>query len=62
MKKPVDDKEEIDYAKLMEPKKDRRRRHFSLVVISLTAFIFSLSFSIVLTSAKPYLDEVIHFT
>lgn len=48
----------IDYAKMMESKAVRRRRFFSLGVVSYTAFIFNLSFSIVLTSAKPYLDEM----
>ncbi len=45
-----------DYAKLMEPAKVRKRRYFSLGVICFTAFILALSISIVMTSAKPYLD------
>jgi hypothetical protein len=48
----------IDYAKMTEKKSVRRRRFFSLGVVSFTAFIFNLSFSIILTSAKPYLDKV----
>nr|CAH0106327.1 unnamed protein product [Daphnia galeata] len=36
----------------------RRRCFFSLGVVSFTAFIFNLSFSIILTSAKPYLDKM----
>ena len=36
----------------------RRKRYISLGVVSYTAFIFNLSFSIILTSAKPYLDKV----
>ena len=48
----------IDYAKMTEKPSIRRRRFFSLGVVSFTAFIFNLSFSIILTSAKPYLDKV----
>ncbi|XP_046453599.1 major facilitator superfamily domain-containing protein 8-like isoform X2 [Daphnia pulex] len=40
----------------MEPAKVRKRRYFSLGVICFTAFILALSISIVMTSAKPYLD------
>lgn len=40
----------------MEPAKVRKRRYFSLAVICFTAFILALSISIVMTSAKPYLD------
>lgn len=49
-------KEGLDYAKLMEPAKVRKRRYFSLAVVCFTAFILALSVSIVMTSAKPYLD------
>lgn len=48
----------IDYAKMTERPATRRRRFFSLGVVSFTAFIFNLSFSIILTSAKPYLDKM----
>jgi hypothetical protein len=40
----------------MEPAKVRKWRYFSLAVICFTAFILALSISIVMTSAKPYLD------
>ncbi|EFX78858.1 hypothetical protein DAPPUDRAFT_305114 [Daphnia pulex] len=43
---------------MTEKKSVRRRRFFSLGVVSFTAFIFNLSFSIILTSAKPYLDKM----
>jgi hypothetical protein len=52
----ADEKPLSDYAKLMEPAKVRKRRYFSLAVICFTAFILALSISIVMTSAKPYLD------
>ncbi len=51
----------IDYAKMMEKPSVRRKRFLSLGVVSYTAFIFNLSFSIILTSAKPYLDKVFIF-
>ena len=50
--------DEVDYAKQVEPASERKRRYFSLAVITFTAFTFNLSFSIILTSAKPYLDQV----
>ena len=50
--------DEVDYAKHVEPSNERKQRHFSLAVITFTAFTFNLSFSIILTSAKPYLDQV----
>ncbi|KZS08980.1 Major facilitator superfamily domain-containing protein 8 [Daphnia magna] len=52
------DVDEVDYAKDVEPAAERRRRYFSLAIITLTAFTFNLSFSIILTSAKPYLDQM----
>lgn len=55
------DVDEVDYAKDVEPAAERRRRYFSLAIITLTAFTFNLSFSIILTSAKPYLDQVHQF-
>lgn len=54
-------KEGLDYAKLMEPAKVRKRRYFSLAVVCFTAFILALSVSIVMTSAKPYLDLLSSF-
>lgn len=54
----VEDDGEVDYSTLMETKADRRRRRFSLAVICFTSFTFTFSYSIILTSAKPYLDEV----
>jgi hypothetical protein len=53
--------DEVDYAKQVEPEIERKRRYFSLAIITFTAFTFNLSFSIILTSAKPYLDQV-HFS
>lgn len=53
-----DGTDEVDYAKQVEPAHERKRRYFSLAVITLTAFTFNLSFSIILISAKPYLDLV----
>jgi ceroid-lipofuscinosis MFS transporter 7 len=50
--------DEVDYAKQVEPEIERKRRYFSLAIITFTAFTFNLSFSIILTSAKPYLDQV----
>lgn len=50
--------EVVDYAKLMEPDKVRKRRYFSIGIICFTAAIYALSISIVVTSAKPYLDEL----
>ncbi|XP_057380716.1 major facilitator superfamily domain-containing protein 8-like [Daphnia carinata] len=50
--------DEVDYAKDVEPAVERRQRYFSLAIITLTAFTFNLSFSIILTSAKPYLDQM----
>lgn len=50
--------DEVDYAKQVEPPSERKQRYFSLAVITFTAFTFNLSFSIILTSAKPYLDQV----
>lgn len=47
-----------DYSKLMESRAARKRRHFSIGVICFTAFILVLSMSVVMTSAKPYLDLV----
>ena len=59
--KPQDDGV-IDYAALMEPKKMRRKRYASLIIINVTAFMNIFSYSIILTSAKPYLDAVIPFS
>ena len=53
------DLDEVDYAKQVEPEIERKSRYFSLAVITFTAFTFNLSFSIILTSAKPYLDQVL---
>ncbi|EFX78855.1 hypothetical protein DAPPUDRAFT_53149 [Daphnia pulex] len=50
--------DEVDYAKQVEPEIERKRRYFSLAIITFTAFTFNLSFSIILTSAKPYLDQM----
>lgn len=55
----LDANDELDYAKQhVESPIDRQKRYFSLAVITFTAFTFNLSFSIILTSAKPYLDQV----
>jgi hypothetical protein len=36
--------DEVDYAKQVEPEIERKRRYFSLAIITFTAFTFNLSF------------------
>ena len=49
--------EDGDLLRLMESSQERKRRYFSVGVMSFTAFTFNLAFSIVLTSAYPYLIQ-----
>jgi len=50
--------EDGDLLRLMESSQERKRRYFSVGVMSFTAFTFNLAFSIVLTSAYPYLIQM----
>jgi hypothetical protein len=47
-----------DVPRIYEPRSERMRRRFSLIVINILGFISCLGFSIVLTSAFPYLIKV----
>ena len=47
-----------DVPRIYEPRSERMRRRFSLIVINILGFISCLGFSIVLTSAFPYLVKV----
>lgn len=52
------EEDDDDILKYLETPKQKRSRYISLGIISFTSFTFNLGFSLVLTSAYPYLVEV----